>query len=218
VLNSVIINGSTRTGTEGIEFGYGQGVMANTTVIGTGATNSTCAMNQSNFAGTQHRTFYNNLCIGFTFPWGGGTTTWASPDFAANNATDSPSGGYGGTYTGLPNTVAATSGQMPGVNISAGCTPPGYASGCAGLTATNQLVNPTIGASLDARLKSGADVFGAGANYSTIQGTLADGSSPTAVSDILGNAWSPRWDIGPEKFNGVPPPPTVLRLRWMGRP
>jgi hypothetical protein len=216
LLNSVIINGSTVTGTDGVEFGYGQAVMANNIVVGTGATNSTCVMNQNNFGGSQHQTFYNNLCIGFSFPNGSTTgTTWLRP-FAATNATDSPASGYGGAYTSATSTNA-TSAQMPGVNTSSGCGP-SLTSPCSGLTAANQLVNPTIGGSFDARLKSGADVFGAGANYSTIQQTLADGSSPTAVLDILGNAWSPRWDIGAEKFGGPPPPPTVLRLRWMGHP
>jgi hypothetical protein len=216
VLNSVIIDGSTLTGNEGIEFGYGQAVMANTTVVGTGATNSTCVMNQDDFGNSQHLTFYNNLCIGFSFPWGTRTgNTWVTPDFAANNATDSPSGGYGGTYTGIVNGINATSGQMPGVNISAGCTPPGYTSGCAGLTAANQLVNPTIGGSFDARIKSAlADIYGAGAFYSTIQSSIADGSSPTPVTDILGQTWSPRYDIGPVKFQGAAPPASVLRLHF----
>lgn len=214
LLNSLIIDGSTVAGTEGVEFGYGQTIMANNIVVGTGASNSTCVMNQANFAGTQHKTFYNNLCLGFTFP--NGTTTgqtWTSP-LAASNATDSPASGYGGTYTSATG-IGATSEQMPGVNTSSGCGT-GLSSPCSGLTAATELVNPTIGGSFDARLKSGAFSFGAGANYSTLQGALPDGSSSAAVLDILGSAWSPRWDIAAEKFNGAPPAYTLVSVNLSG--
>ena len=215
LLNDVIIDGSTVTGNAAIQFGYGQAVMANNVVVGNGTTNATCAFNQANFGSSQHVTFYNNLCVGFPFPWGVSSgLTFNAPDYAANNATDAPASGYGGTYTSVG--ITATSAQMPGVNTSSGCGA-GLASPCSGLTAANQLVNPTIGGSFDARIKSSsADIYGAGANYSTIQATLADGSSPTAVSDIINQTWSPRWDIGAQKFQpGVAP--TVLRLKWLGQ-
>lgn len=204
-INSVLIVPSTASGSVGIEFGYQNMVVANDIIVGVGATNSTCVSNRGQFANLWPTVQYNNLCVGFPNPWATGNgVTWTFL-VGSNNATDAPAGGYGGTFADA-NGNTLQSGQLPGVNTSTGCGV-GQASPCSGLTAANQLVNPTPGGSFDGRIKTGADIIGAGFLYSTA-GALLGGGTATNVTDIIGQAWaaSPsRYDIGPEKFLALTP-------------
>ena len=83
---------------------YENGIVASNIFVGTGATNSTCIYN-SQYLGNgtfpPPGNFYNNLCLGFSFPWGHITgSNWpGAVPAASNNATDSPAGGYGGSFT-----------------------------------------------------------------------------------------------------------------------
>lgn len=215
--NVVLIGGSTVSGSDGARFQYQNDLVANSIIVGTGATNSTCIYNSAyfgSFPSSPAGNFYNNLCVGFSFPWAhiasGSNWSGATPG-GSNNAITSPAGGYGGSFTDALGQTS-TSFQLPGVNTSAGCGT-GQASPCSGLTGANQLVNPTIGGSFDARIKTGADVIGAGVNYS-VASVLFGQATTTPTNDIIGQAWSPQWDIAAEKFIGAAPPPTVLRLRF----
>ena len=198
-VNDLVINGSTTAGTTGFDVAYPMVLIANTTIVGTGASNSTCITNQAPFSMSLIQYQYNVVCLGYTYPYGRNSPATGFPTYlGTNNATDAPAGGYGGTITNSVGDSVITQ-QLIGVNTSSGCGA-GQASPCSGLTAANQLVNPTPGASFDGRIKStSADIYGAGVNYSLAGGFL-NGSTAAPVIDIVGQTWSPRWDIGPEKF------------------
>jgi hypothetical protein len=214
LINSVVLAGQTTTGADAIEFGYQNVLVANNIIVGVGASNSTGFLSKDRLGVSLDPTYYNNFITGFTFPYATRTGTVFPTINASNNAIDVAPGG-GTTYTDAQGTNL-TSAQFPGVNTSSGCGA-GLASPCSGLVAANQLVNPTIGGSFDGRIKSSsADIYGAGVNFSTVSNLLGGGTY-RPVTDILGSTWSPRWDIGAEKFGGAVVPP-FLRLRWMGHP
>ena len=187
LMNDAIINRSTAAGNRATAFGYQNTIVANNTIVGTGASNSTCIANDFYFGSYPSNPpgyIYNNLCLGHSFPWSHnnpGFGPWPANPVSAGNATDAPASGYGGTFTDAYGN-SNQSFQLPGVGS------------LTALTAANQVVNPTP-STADLRIKSSsADIYGQGNNYS------AAGFAP--VTDIIGQTWSPRWDIGPEKFQG----------------
>jgi hypothetical protein len=214
-VNDLIINGSTIAGNTGFDVAYPMNVISNMTIVGTGASNSTCITNQAQFSPSLIQYQYNVVCLGYTFPYGRNPGPFPTY-LGTNNATDAPAGGYGGTITNSVGDSVITQ-QLIGVNTSSGCGA-GLASPCSGLTAANQLVNPTIGATFDGRIKNtSADIYSAGVNFflpgvliSTLSGDLAP------VTDIINATWSPRWDMGPVKFGGIAGPPTLLGVSLSG--
>ncbi len=134
--------------------------------------------------------FYNNLILGCkidnavannTFgpipsPYG-----WTIPFYSGGNATDIVDPTISTivpAFAGYPSSNARTYGSLTfgGYNNTCG---PSNTSPCTGLTASAVVVNPTIGPTLDATLKSNSPVKGAGVNF----------SFPMVPGDPTGHWW-----------------------------
>jgi hypothetical protein len=219
--NSVMIYRGT---TNPIAYGFSSAypsALYNDTIIGPGVTNCpTCSALQ--LIKTDECTYgqggggyffpppLDNLAV---FGWGSpvavnlGGFGWSGVTYnAQNNATDVASSFTGGTVITTPN----PSGQLTTANLSGvgnTCTPAsGNTSSCYGLTPANEFVcadlTGTTCSPLDLRLKSTADIYNAGANFSfptntVVPGTLAPGA------DIFGTARPQsggRYDIGAVEY------------------
>lgn len=165
--NSILIFRSTRTGSTAIHNAY-PGTHWNNTIVCGGGTDQTVLQDENFGIGFFSGTLFpppwnNNVMIGCPLGFAFRGTPWTSFN-AANNATTAAGGASGTITSALGGTLNVT--DFPGVGST--CVPPGNSSTCLGLTATDLVVNPTIGASIDLRVKNSttAPVYGSGANFS----------------------------------------------------
>ena len=201
ISNNIIISHSTTPGCTGIFSKFGATPIINNTIIGAGTSNCTAiafyeadGLGMFDYTHTAvHAPYRNNLIFGFpnTYAYGsltgalGGTALGMMTD-VGGNATDvsssPPLTPYNMPSSHLYGTLAMTPVQLLGIDSTCGA---GNSSPCTSLSAANQFVSPTLDSSIDLRLKSNADVLGAGTNFSTataphFTGTMVPGS------DILG--------------------------------
>lgn len=168
ITNIVVISRSSTVGCIGIYGKFPQPVN-NVTAIGPGNANCTFHGVQTTGAGP-YKPFgipplfpppiNNNLVFGF--PNGLAMhDAWSSVG-GINNATDIAAACSTTSFTSGWDGVTYTPVCLGTSNVCGA----GNTSSCNSLSAANQFVNATIGPSLDLRLKAGADVIGAGANFS----------------------------------------------------
>jgi hypothetical protein len=193
VVDTTIIYGGNTAQSYGFT-GKFESILVNATLIAApGTTNSTCISAFGQFT-PQH--IQNTGCFGFARAWALGTGSTPSFTSTSNNATDLASGGGVATYTISGTSQSVTSAAMPGLGTT--CGPPGNSSTCGGLTTANQFVNPSIGGSLDLRVKNtSADIYGAAAAASA-----GYPSGYTNIKDIFNTTrpQSGRYDIGAQEF------------------
>jgi hypothetical protein len=204
--NSLLILNSSTTDAIIAYFKYQAAIHDSTFICAGGATNST-AIGQRNFLGANTAPpWNNNLILGCVNNYA--VALVGTAPSGANNATDNANSG-GGTFSDLWLGSTLTITAMPGVALS-------------GITAANQLVNPTVGGSFDGRVKNtGADIYGAGATFSFSQSgsqSMAVYSPVTPGLDILGTTRpvSGRYDIGAVMFIGGSPPPVYVTKPFSG--
>lgn len=190
--NSLIESTSATAGSFAIHAKFQTVVHDSTLICASGVTNST-GFQQNHFLGTNTTLpMNNNLILGCVNPY---SSQDAISTSGANNATDVV-GTPSGTFTDLVFGGTQTAAAFPGTTLT-------------GLTAANQLVNPTLGASFDGRVKNtSANIYSAGATFSFSQSgsqSLAWASPVTPGTDILGisRAFVGRYDIGAETFIGT---------------
>jgi hypothetical protein len=158
--NSVLIVHSTARGSFGFQ-GYYSGRIANVTIVGVNARDSACFViyhpwfgggKWSDVSIADAPTWNNVACLGFPVPWAY-NTGWAHTN-GTNNMTDAPSGTISPTTITAPGGYGTfTTSQLPGTTRN-------------GLNPSSQLVNPTPGASFDARDLTTGALYNGGGTYS----------------------------------------------------
>jgi len=144
---------------------------------------------------------YDNAIFGFGIPYVYSDNTYSHGAVGASNVTDVAASYTGSSFT--YNAVSYTGTQMVGTSVNS-------ASGAA------TFVNPTVGASLDLRVKNASSpLYGAGVTFSNNGSTPIISLAPWPPTVDIYNNLRPtgsRFDVGSEQFQpGVVP--TVLRLR-----
>lgn len=205
--NSVFIYAGSSVPCYGIFHKFvGQDV--NNTFIGPGSSLNCSAiidLEQVGVAGAAPR--YNNAIFGFQNPWTVGTGLTAIVT-GNNNVTDVSASYVPFTFTF--NTITYDTRQLTGTTVNSA-------------SASASFVNPTVGASLDLRVKnSSSALYGAGGTYTYTPFAIDFEPYPFNApgNDILGQsrpATGSRYDVGAEQFLGGAGPASVLRLRWFGR-
>lgn len=194
--NGVITMASTTANAAAIHSGYSSQIWDTTIVCAANGTNSigietgSAAIGWFPAVSAADTPIQANVTIlGCATPVGNGVA-WASTSRSQNNVVSNASG-VSGTYTSIAGGTF-TKLDMPGTTVFS-------------VTPSNQLVNPTIGGSFDARVKnSSADIYGAGAAlpaFSVL--TTTPIGTPSLTPDIFGNArpTSGRYDVGAAQLN-----------------
>ena len=201
--NSLLIANSGTTGATPLHSKYQNLIHDSTLICAGGASNSTGYERLATLGGTTEFPINNNLVLGCANPYAGTVSATSGQD----NATDvsgTPSGTFTDPLFGGTLTIAA----LPGTTLT-------------GLTAANQLVNPTVGGSFDGRVKNtSANIYGAAATFSfTDTGGfgLVWMSPVTPGTDILGTnrPVSGRYDIGAEMFIPASAASALGRRWWL---
>lgn len=169
-----------------------EGTDAFNTFMGPGLSNKECAAildQEGAFYARIPVQKYNNAIFGFAVPWAIFSDFPYSPgEVGANNITDVPASYVSSTWT-TPSS-SYTGQQLVGTSVNSA-------------SASAAFVNPTIGASLDLRVKNvSSPLYGTGAAFTSNTGNPSFISYPPAV-DIFNQSRpssGPRYDVGAEQF------------------